>query len=56
MQTEEEKAKELFKAIYGELIDLKYEDIDPKRLVAIAMGAVSQFAEKFSVGIEYLIK
>ena len=46
--------KELFKAIYGELIDLKYADLPSELLVRVAMGAVSQFAEKEGVKVEWL--
>lgn len=46
----------LFKNILGEMIDLKYEDMEPDLIVRNVMGAVSSFCNMNSVGLEYMVK
>jgi hypothetical protein len=45
--------KELFKKILGELIDLKYENMEPLEILEIAMGAVSSFAKQNSLAFNF---
>lgn len=45
--------KELFKAILGEMIDLKYEDMEPIEILKITMGAVASFTKQNSIAFNY---
>lgn len=42
----QEVAKKLFKAIYGELISLEYEKLSNEEVVKIALATITQFAER----------
>ena len=45
--------KELFKKILGEMIDLKYEDIEPIEILTITMGAVRSFTKQNNLVFHY---
>ena len=47
-----EKIEQLFKSVYGEMIDTKYSELHEKEIVRIALNAVIIFSLRFNVDIK----
>ena len=50
-----EKRKELFKSVYGELIDKKFVDLSDKEIIEIALDTVKQFGQRQRIDVNYSI-
>lgn len=44
-------AEKLFKAIYGELIDVKYLDLSDKEVFDVATGVIKQYVKVFEIEV-----
>lgn len=45
--SKQQRIEELFKAIYGTLVDIKYTGLSTGEIAHVASGAINQFKEKF---------